>query len=497
MSIQDGVSGPIYIGVGYGLIAPASEPQPVKNDREYVSGSRGIIRAKSKQALSQSIDSLTRQFGWQVYDAMLCDPIVSGAFDILRLGILGSEMQMSPTHKKATPDAEDTPETIRSKEIADFDTRLIASFDRDWTAFLWEALEALAYGNKLAEKVYRLEDCGEDKGRLVFETIKFKPRWTWLFVTDGRFNVLGIMAWTADETGVTVLPRDKFAIFTCQSRDGDPRGTSVLRAAYESWNEKVLLWPDYQKFRTRFGNPKPIGTTAEGERARPPLDANGKSIAGTIPVSPQEYLVELLAEWSNDAVIAVPHGTEIDLCEPKGDGKLYREAVDLFNREIVHAILKNARTTLEAEHGSKADSESAQDVTGMAIRLYRRFLSDFVRREIIMPANELNFGKEDARKYTPHPTFADIEHQDFEATAGAFAKLKTAGLIPDELIPTVLEKLGLPIPETLTFSGGGDDLSDAEETDNAEADNIKTKVDPKAVRTKEPNGGRKRTVKKA
>ena len=53
----------VYIGMGYGLIAPSAEPKPVSPEREYVAGQRGIIRANAKQALSQSIDELTRQYG--------------------------------------------------------------------------------------------------------------------------------------------------------------------------------------------------------------------------------------------------------------------------------------------------------------------------------------------------------------------------------------------------------------------------------------------------
>ena len=443
----DNNNGPIYVGVGYGLVAPAAEPKPVRNDREYVAGSRGIIRANAKQALSQSIDSLTRQFGWLVYDGMMCDPIVSASFDLLRLLIIGDGPQYGPTHPKLTPDAKDTPETTRSQEVADYCTRLMNGCDRPQIAFLWEALEALVYGNKLAEKVYRLQDVGEDKGQMVLAMLKFKPLWTWLFVTDGRFNELGIMAWTADETGVTVIPRDKFCIFTHQSRNGDPRGTSMMRPIYEPWNEKTLTWPDYTKFRNRFGSPKPVGETAEGEKSRIPTDGNGKPIAGATPISAQEYLANLLIEWFNDSIIAIPSGTKIHMFEPKGEGKVYTEAIALFDRQIVHGILGNTRTTMEAEHGSKADSETGQDVTQTKAKFYRKWLAEVIRREILLPAVELRYGKEDAHRYTPLPTFESSDADDITKIASAFATLKTAGIAPDSLIPYMLKRMGMPVPD--------------------------------------------------
>ena len=449
MASIDTGHGPIYIGVGYGLIAPSTEPKPVANDREYVASTRGMITGSSRQALSQSIDSLTRMFGWQVYDAMLCDPIAGGAFDILRLGVLAEEMQLSPTvvaDEDADPEAEPTPEVARAKEIAEYCERLVAGLPGGFERFLWEALECLAYGNKLAEKVYKLQDVGPDKGRLVWDRLKFKPRWTWLFVTDGRLNQLGIMAWTADQAGVIVIPRDKFAVFTWGDRDGDPRGSSVLRAAYDAWNQKVTeIIPEWERFRRRFGQPVPIGKTAPGEQDRPPTDpATGVRIPGMKPVSPQKILSDALAAWEEGEALAVPAGTEIELCEPKTEGEVFHIALDVMNREMTHAILKNSRTTLEAEHGSKADSETGENVTGLVIRLIRRMLGRTIRDELLSPAVELSFGKEDAHAYTPHPSFGQTEHQDFATDATAAAQLQKSGFIDPSQKRGISKKLGLP-----------------------------------------------------
>lgn len=493
MASIDTGTGPLYIGVGYGLIAPSTDPKPVENDREYVASTRGMIQGTSRQALSQSIDSLTRMFGWQVYDAMLCDPIVSGAFDILRLGVLGEEMQLEPTVTPVEDDDEETPEILRAREIAEYCQRLTAGLPGTFSRFLWEALECLAYGNKLAEKVYKVQDVGPDKGRLVWDRLKFKPRWTWLFVTDGRLNVLGIMAWTADQSGVLVLPRDKFAVFTYGDQNGDPRGTSILRAAYDAWNQKVTeIIPNWERFRRRFGSPVPIGTTAQGEQPRPPVDpTTGKRIPGLPPISPQESLANELARWQDGSALAVPYGTVVDLAEPKTDGESFQLAVDFFNREIVHAVLKNARTTLEAEHGSKADTDSAADVTDMVVRYVRKLLAAQVREELLLPAVELNFGKEDAHAYTPMPSFGDTEKKDFATDAIAIAQLARSGFIDPSQKPGISRRLGLPastdVPddddENLVDDDADDDAGGEAEDEETPQDNPNPKPKPKKARS--------------
>jgi hypothetical protein len=177
---------------------------------------------------------------------------------------------------------------------------------RPFLDVLYEMLDALAFGNKIAEQIYDLDRDDDGKPRLFIKALKIKPRVSTAFVVDAYQNVLGVLALLPGRgypvvTGSVIgdpskipnlLPREKFAIFPWNAHDGDPRGTSLLRAVYNPWWLKIQVWGEYAKYLAQFAGPSLIGYTAPGQVAVPPMDALGNPIPGAPLITPEQAMLK-------------------------------------------------------------------------------------------------------------------------------------------------------------------------------------------------------------
>lgn len=459
---------------------PASVPT-VRTDvdpaTEYVSGGGLAWLASYLAALPHSVDDVTRDFGDDLYDRMLHDPTVAACFNTLKHGILANRIALPavklPVTQENVTDAgeqaalgltKDVPHVDQSKadEIAAFCERMLSSLDTPLTDVLWNLLDALAFGNKVAEKVYA-DGTGEDAGRLVLKKLKVKPRRTTAFVVDAFGNTIGLLAiipgvsFTAMTQGIftdqsllgNFLPREKFAILTCRERDADPRGTSLARPAYYSWFAKTQVWPAYLKFLGLYAVGILVGTTGEQSFAETPAyqpDGVTPMTDGTgaqVYLTPQQALLQNLLALSGGTAIALPYGTTLDTLKPAGDGSVFGAANDLFNREIEKAITGQTLATSEAQHDTRAASQTHQDVLGGLVSYGRGLVETMLYRDVLCPAVEINFGP-DALPLTPRPVLSDVEQQDAASMWAAVASLQTSGYLDPSQKIALDAQVGLP-----------------------------------------------------
>ena len=151
-----------------------------------------------------------------------------------------------------------------------------------------------------------------------------------------------------------------------------------------------------------------------------------------------------LVNFQNGSVLVVPSGAEVVPIQPQGDGAVFHEAVDLFNREIVQAILMQTRATREAEHGSKADSETGQDIFGLLVESGRAMLAGTLRDDCFRQLVALNYGQDVADEFTPLVTFG-THNRDRAAQWNAVANLMRSGYFGDSQLEEVDSMMGLPI----------------------------------------------------
>jgi hypothetical protein len=297
----------------------------------------------------------------------------------------------------------------------------------------------LVFGRKLAVKVFEPGD-GDDAGRVVLKTIRTKRNAAWNFVVEPTGDVVAIQALTFD-AGLRDLPPEKFLILSWMPRDGDPRGRSILRAAYNGWNLKLNTFPKYFKYLDKFGSPILVGSPAPDAPEEPEFDERGLPTGRFVTAS--EAMGNAFHRLENGSYIITPPGSTVTPIHPAGEGQAFLQAFTLFKTEILEAILISARSIMPARHSSKADSETSQDTVGQLLLYGRELLEDGWREQVFKQLIALNYGDEFANLYTPHVSLGSVEHQDIAAVAMAYAQL---GYTFDPMqFPAIDAKLSLPV----------------------------------------------------
>jgi len=170
---------------------------------------------------------------------------IAGVMNLFKASILEDGLILAP----AIDDA-DEPGYDQAKAICDAATPMLDALTPDMDTVLWNLMDALALGNRVAEQVYRLDDVGGKQG-LVLESLRVKPRHMTAFVVDSFMHLLGLVGFIPGvgapvmqgyllepKNTPNLLPREKFCILSFRPVDNDPRGTSALRPAYAAWNMK-------------------------------------------------------------------------------------------------------------------------------------------------------------------------------------------------------------------------------------------------------------------
>lgn len=429
-------------------------PGRVAVDRDYVAGTPGPHYGQFLRSLPRWIDPLTRDFGDDLYERMLLDDQVSASTWSIIYQVLSEEVRFHP----AVDDRRDRDYPL-AKLIADFVTRDVADLEgRGLEETLEEMCLAVALGNRVAEKTYEPCEAGRDAGRMTLKKLVVKPRRNVSFVVNAfselvgiRAIIPGVMPHALPQTLVldpltmpNVLPRQKFAVLTFRMRDNDPRGNSLYPPAYEPWWDKRQAAQEFLKALAQFGSPFVWGTTPENAQPERPRDELGNVVEGEPDLEPPEVLFRALQRMKSGGVGAFPFGTQINTLTPGAAIENFSKAMDAYDRRIARAIRTSTRDTMESEHGSRADSETSQDVTGNLIRSLRRWVAHMVQWDLVYWSVLYNWGPEVARRLCPKAMIGAVEHQDVPAMASALTSLKGAGLLFPSQFQWAWSQIGMP-----------------------------------------------------
>ena len=392
---------------------------------DYLAGGGGVFPLAGQTILAKPGDDLSRDLGQQIYETMLYDPTVWSAMLLLWTMVLGGELQLVPAFKEepgeaSDPNSEQGQKIARAKYWADFCEQNLDRIDRPFKQVLWDlGVFGFTYGTKIAEKVCEPGE-GDYDGMLVLKAIKVKPNSAWNYVVDPYGDIVAVRGLIYGG-GLADLPPEKFVIFTWMSRDRDPRGRSGLRSAYNGWNLKINGWPKYYTYIDLFANPIPVGITAENATDEPARDDSGNVISGTF--TPTQALSWALSRIGNGRCLAVRAGTQIIIVQAQGDGEAFDNYFDRCDREILKGMLTSPRGTMEAEHGSKADSETASgNIQGVA-QYGREMISTLVRDQLCHWLIELNAGKDEADEYCPEVDMGQVGQNDIAQAGTGLAAL--------------------------------------------------------------------------
>jgi hypothetical protein len=375
------------------LTVATIRPERTDLQREYVAGSDDYWLSAFRQAvraLPHYVDTLEAELGDDSYQRMLNDPQVESSVDLLKAAILEDSISLNPAQ---TEDGDEAG-AAQAAEMLAFVRRTIDNLTTPLEDVLWDMLDALAYGARIAELVYTMPPTGDDAGRYVLTAIKPKPREVLAFVVDVYLNVIGFLAnrpgqarrligvHLNDEQRRSLLSPDKFAVLTWRPRNSDPRGRTVLRAAYNAWWIKTQALPEFLKLLVQFATPSVYGTTSP--------DAVGNPETGE---SPEDLLLKALINIQNGSAAALPPDTVLGTIEAgKGGAEAFDIIIELLNREITKGILGQTRATMEAKNGSKADSETGKELFDTLVRAGQRTVARMLQRDVVDRLIALNFG---------------------------------------------------------------------------------------------------------
>jgi hypothetical protein len=446
------------------VVQPPSGPGVTRAEsrrarREYVGGGMPPTGARwdGPIALPLPFDDLTRDFGTDVYHQMLKDPDVSAAIAILKASILEDGLQLAPAI-----DDQKKSGYKRAVKIRDLATQMFARMTFSIDTVLWNMLDALAYGNKVAEQVSEWQTHGGER-LLMLTSLKPKPGRQVAFVVDPYLNLLGILGAKPGDPSLQdgmivspqtdrIFPPDKFAILTNRPEDCDPRGVSALRPAYDPWWKKRQLSPEYLRYLSQFASPSIWATPPEYAEPSPETDPFGNpsppedpDAEATAPPTPQEELLAALLEYRNGFALVVPFGTQVHPVELTGDGQAFKSALSMYSGQIIKAILTQQLATEEGEHQARSAASVHQDVLDTIVRQGKQSVLEMVSNQILVPWVKRNWGDQAAETLVPVPSLGTTEHQDVPALMSSVAALMRASYLHSSQLAATDEMLGLPV----------------------------------------------------
>lgn len=438
--------------------------------KEYMAG--GVLSSLGGQvhSLSSSSDDLQREVSSNVYDQMMTDPEISKCINVLKISVLGDGVSLLPALPEIHEDFE------QAELISDFCSLALRDLEKPLRDTLEQMLDALIYGNKIAEVTYKLDQVRGFEGiKLIPRSIKVKDRRVVRFVVDNKRNIVGFIGIFADNNsyktdskvlklttgelgtpligGQPLLPREKFMVLTIRPKDEDPRGQSFLRSAYNAWNLKCQIWPEYLRYLLVSAIPLLVGVAAPEDSLkdfeRDHTGAPKKTTDGKlIQISPVEALKNALIQARNATCVAVKYDTQIKEVGTQGSGTAFYRVIELLDKQMETGILLQTLATSEGVYQSRSSSQIHMSILDILVWWLKGVVTDMLVSDLLRPIVRFNFG-EDALELIPRVSLGDTERRNFSSDAAAIGDLFKSGYLQQDQLRETDNILGLS-PRTTT-----------------------------------------------
>lgn len=377
------------------------------------------------EATGRAIDDLTRDFGPDLYRDMQHDPQVRAGLQLPLRAVLTQPWQIVPAIDGRAAPATDA-DFAQADRVARFGSRMLARLIAPpLPSTLYELGQALAEGHRVGELVWDVATLDPADGpQQVITAIKPRPNQNVAFVVDVFNNCYGVR-YASPTGGVPTGPlvvgpdgripdfltRDQVIIATWDPQNGDPRGQSLLRAAYNGWWFRTQVWPEWLAWLATMASPTIVGTLSENAEDET-TDDEGNPLP--VPIKAIDKLVTILEMVKNRGILALPFGYTATLLQQQGAGATgdpFTAALDYGAREIWMGLTGQTRATQEAQYGSKADSGTAENQLDMHEAWLATWLETLVRTDLLAPCVVRNYGLE-ALRFLPLVSFGDTAPQD-------------------------------------------------------------------------------------
>lgn len=391
------------------------------------------------------VDPCAPEITFETYRQMLHDPEIAADIWLLKYFVLADGVQLTPALDGQALDP-DAAAFGAAQDLAAFCERNFAGLRKPLEDTLEQMLDAIPYGHKVGELTWK-EGEGPDRGRLVLDKIAPKPHHMLEFVLDPFNNLLGYTPQVysrpiATLAGRPLLPAEKFCLLTLREEDDDPRGTPGLRPAYNGWNFKLLVWPEYKRWLENCAMPSVVGKTPPKGQADVQRNPDGSKVAGGKILSTGEAMLQSLLGLKNASVAVLPNGAEVDQLDPVGEGAGFERAINVADGQMTKGILFQSLATNEAEFGTRAQATTHMQVLDLLVWYLKGKVATLLT-EIARLAIRYNFGAEEMR-FLPLITLGDTERRDWATDATAAAAIEPA--LTDSQWLHILTQLGIPAP---------------------------------------------------
>jgi hypothetical protein len=144
-------------------------------------------------------------------------------------------------------------------------------------------------------------------------------------------------------------------------------------------------------------------------------------------------MLTALLDFKNSTALAVEHGTAVKTLEVRSNGEVFDRAFTIENKEIRKGILLQELATADSEHQTKNATGEQMGIVELLVWSIKGWVSEsIVRRQILQPQVEYNFGEEDARDLTPLVSLGDTDRKDWATDAKAIVALATATTVDED-----------------------------------------------------------------
>lgn len=431
---------------------PMPAPSLERISREYVAGGGWAWYGQVARTLPNAIDDVTADFGDDLYERMLFDPQISAVSTIWKASVLETGLHLtSAIRSRSDVDFE------LAAEIADEASHMIREFDGTLDDVLWNMLDCVSFGNKVAEQTYRIQGARKDGRKiLVLDKLKVRPRRATVFAVDIYLNLVGLLIrvppnaspWSStmmfgpDDEPFNLLAPHKFLLMNNKPKDNDPRGTSILRAAYSPWWRKQQIVPEYLRYLSQFAGPSLIGYV--GPDATPIPDPSNPG--GVITA--EQVMLTALQALRNGTAAAFPNGAKVDPLIMQGDGAAFLRAIDHCDQQITKAVLTQELATEEGKHMARAAAQVHQDVLDTLIHHAKLAYGTQIRNQLFKRWVAYNWGN-NAVHLAPLISLGTAISRDQPALWGAAAQLMGQGYLAPSQMQGLDQQIGLPVRDDL------------------------------------------------
>ena len=321
-----------------------------------------------------------------------------------KLAVTGLDWEVQPFSQDGT-----------DQEIAAFVEEQLKELD-GFSDNLMDILDAIGKGISFQEMEWEYRD-----GHVVVGNIEYvhQKKFYYDTLTDA------LMLRTEAFPGGIPLPENKFIVHRYKARSGHPSRYGVLRVVAWMYLFKNYDLKDWVSFCEVYGMPLRLGT----------YDA-------TASEKDKAALMDAIVRMGTDAAGIVPSGTDIRFIESNKQSSvdIYERLARFCDEQMSKAIV--GQTLTSDSGGSYAQSKTHNDVRKDLTEADCKAVMETVRRDLIRPLVEFNFG---VRAHVPYFVLNATDTDDLKETAEIVNTLAATGLeIPKSWL---YKKFNIPAPE--------------------------------------------------